>query len=331
MKLADQLITVIAPIHNAADRIEGFLAELHTVLSRHYDQFEILLIDRGSDDTTRVLVNALLSKWTGVRYLRLSRRFDVPTSLTAGLDVAIGDICVTLLPETDPTEAIPEVVRICLEKQNLVLGEKSDASQSWVANRVESIYAWACARFLQLRFPRHTTYFTALSRSAIQQMSRTQDKFRFLTTLHNSLGVPYTLYPYTPKPNPVRPGLFARLWNSVNASLDLIVLNSLRPLRLVTMGSLALSFANLLYMGYITAIYFLKPNPAEGWVTASSQAAMNFFLLFATLSVLSEYLGRLLSESKDRPFYYILEELNSLERVSGEGRRNTLAEPRAVR
>jgi hypothetical protein len=330
MKTSDQLISVVVPIHNEAALLPAFLQEATEVLGTHYDQFELLLVDNGSDDGTDVQMAVLLEKWKGIRYLRLSRRFDTQTALTAGLDVAIGDICVTLMPETDPVALVPQLVESCAKSKALVVGQCRTPSGGFTARAIGWAFHMVCAKLLGIHYPRHSTFLAALPRTAISQMAKVRDKFRFLTTLHSHLGMPYSLFPYDAKRAPRR-GVLSQAWASINASLDMVVTNSIHPLRLVTIGSLMLSFANLAYMGYIVAIFFFKPNPAEGWVTASSQNAMNFFLLFLTLSVLSEYLGRLLMESKDRPSYFIVEERNSAERVAGESRLNTLSEARVAR
>lgn len=330
MKIADQLISVVVPFYNEADLLPDFLHEVFHALSAHYEQFEVLIVDNGSDDATDTEITEHLQKWNGLRYLKLSRRFDTATALTAGLDVAIGDICVTLLPATDPVAILPALIAECARTKSLVIGECRDSGLSFPSRLASRGFHFLCAHLLGVRFPNDSTFLAALPRHAIQQMAKVRDKFRFLTTLHNQLGMPVTRFAYEAKTASDQNAL-GRFWASLNSSIDLVVLNTTHPLRMVTIGSLAISFANVLYMGYIVAIFFFKPNPAEGWVTASSQNAINFFLLFLTLSVLSEYLGRLLTESKERPSYYILEERHSLEKVSGETRRNTLSEARATR
>ena len=51
-----------------------------------------------------------------------------------------------------------------------------------------------------------------------------------------------------------------------------------------------------------------------------------FFLLFVILTVLSEYIGHILVESRDRPLYYVLEERNSRGAVAPDARRNVVME-----
>jgi hypothetical protein len=63
--------------------------------------------------------------------------------------------------------------------------------------------------------------------------------------------------------------------------------------------------------------------PVErGWTTTNLQLSVMFFILFLSLAVISEYLGRILSESRRGPEYIVLEELVSSRFIADEGRRN---------
>ena len=66
-----------------------------------------------------------------------------------------------------------------------------------------------------------------------------------------------------------------------------------------------------MYLAYIAFVYCLKTHVAEGWTTTSLEISIMFFFLFLILSVLCEYVGRLLEEVQDRPLYFIAQEKNS--------------------
>ena len=51
-----------------------------------------------------------------------------------------------------------------------------------------------------------------------------------------------------------------------------------------------------------------------------------FFFVLLILAVVSEYIGRLLGESKGRPLYYVRDEANSSVLVSGEERKNVVTD-----
>jgi polyisoprenyl-phosphate glycosyltransferase len=104
--------------------------------------------------------------------------------------------------------------------------------------------------------------------------------------------------------------------------------NSTRPLRLVGWLALLAAFLNLAYIGYVFAVRIFKTRVAEGWMTLSLQNAGMFLLLFLILAVVTEYVGRILDETRERPLYYIAEEANSSVMVPSAERRNVVRESR---
>ena len=52
-------------------------------------------------------------------------------------------------------------------------------------------------------------------------------------------------------------------------------------------------------------------SAAQGWASTNTFNAAMFFLLFAMMAVLSEYVQKILDESRQRPLYYVAYESNS--------------------
>lgn len=48
------------------------------------------------------------------------------------------------------------------------------------------------------------------------------------------------------------------------------------------------------------------------------------FFIFVILTVLSEYVGRILEETRHRPLYYVLDEINSSVLIANTERRNVV-------
>jgi hypothetical protein len=161
-----------------------------------------------------------------------------------------------------------------------------------------------------LNLPQNTTHFRVLSRPAVNAVTQIKDHMRYLHTLSAYVGYSNQSFLYTPiyrRPQP-RSKSF---WESVNLAINIVVANSTQPLRIVSWLGVVASGLDLLYMGYIVAIYLFKTEVAAGWVTQSMQNAGMFFFLFLILAVLCEYVGRLLRETRDRPLYYVQGEQNS--------------------
>lgn len=319
---ADLLVSVVAPVRNQATILPGFLESLVPLLRQHYEHFEVVLIDDGSTDNTQTILPSLLDRYPNVRALRLSRAFGADIAITSGLDSAIGDVVVTLRPETDPPGLIPSLVEQCRSGKDVLFGVRSSPPpESALKKAAAAAFFWIAKNILQVPILPHATYYQVFSRQALNAIVRIKDKARYLRLLSTDIGYQNRTFRYDALPP--RQGTEERTWAELaGLSIGLLTANSANPLRAVSLMGLLASCLNLLYVGYIVLVYLFKPHVAEGWATLSLQTAGLFFWVLLILTVLSEYVGRILGEIKDRPLYFTLEEMNSRSPSADAERRN---------
>jgi glycosyltransferase involved in cell wall biosynthesis len=318
----DTFISVIAAFHDDAALVEPFIRETAGLLSERYTHYEILLIDDGSRDNTVAKITGLLTQLPNLRLIRLSRRFGTDIALTSGLESAIGDYVVTLIPKTDPPVLIPSLIEDCRQGKEMLFGVRvAETSGSGPLRWATSAFYLLAEKVFRLSILRHATYFQVYSRQALNSVVRVKDKTRYLRLISAILGFSNRTFTYQPiqragdEPD--------RSWaDSFTLALGLLTAHSANPLRVVSLTGLLASVLNLLYAFYILSVYLLKPHVAEGWTTLSLQTAGLFFWVLLILTVLSEYIGRILGELKDRPLYFTLEEKNSSVLTPDAERRN---------
>ena len=326
MTASDVFVSVVAPLQDDADVFVPFVAEAIAVLTANYTNFELVLVDDGSRDETSSRIGGLLASHRCVRYIRLSRRFGLEAAIAAGLDTVIGDFTVVMRPATDPPALIPALVTKAREGKGIVFGVCMERLGDPVWASTGSRWYWAFGRrFLDLNVPEGASYFQCLSRSAVNGVTRIKDKYRSIRLLASSMGSDVETLPYAPLKRRPRPRVRGFL-ESLDLAAGITVSQSTRPLRFVSALGLVASFLNLLYMGYVITIYLTRSHVAEGWTTTSLQLSGMFFLLFLIMAVLSEYVGRVLEESRDRPLYHAVEERSSNVMVRDSERRNVVGE-----
>jgi glycosyltransferase involved in cell wall biosynthesis len=325
MSRQDCFVSVIAPLRNDADIIDAFIPEVMTALEDAYVHYELVLVDDGSTDATVERVRQMIERYRNLRLIRLSRRFGQEIAISAGLDSVIGDFVVVMLPDSDPPALIVDMVERARQGAGIVFGVRRDrAGEPWLLRTGAGVFYWLARRVLRLDIPPNTTHFRVLSRQAVNALTQIKDRSRYLHTLSSYVGYLNQAYPYDPVERRKHPRRKS-LGEAVRLAVRISVANSTQPLRLASVVGLGASVANLLYMVYIAGVYFFKDEVAEGWVTSSAQAAAMFFFLFLILTVLCEYVGRLLDEVKGRPLYYVMEEHQGGVPV-GDHERNVVSE-----
>ena len=326
MVASDCFVSVVAPLYNDSAIVESFILDIVKTLRNNYAHYEVVLIDDGSNDDTVDKVNGMLSKYECIRLIRLSRTFGQEIAISAGIDSVIGDFAVIMLPDSDPPELVPHIVEQSRDGSGIVFGiRKHRAKEPLLLKGGASLFYWFSHRILKLNIPKNTTHFRVLSRKSINALIQMKDRLRYLQTLSAYVGYSNQSFVYEPLERRARPRKKS-IWEALNLAINIIVTNSTFPLRLVSWLGLAVSALNLLYIGYVVLNFFFNDHLAEGWVTRSLQNSVMHFFLFLILAVLSEYIGRLLNESKDRPLYYVLDELNSSVMIADEDRKNVVME-----
>ena len=324
MAISDCFVSVVAPLRNDSTIVADFAAEVIEVLRDNYSNYELVLVDDGSEDDTVTKVTSLLGSYECIRLIRLSRKFGTEIAITSGIESVIGDFVVVMLPDSDPPRLMPEMVRQAREGQGIVFGVREDRSgESLLMRTATDFFYWCAAKLFKLRIPKNSTKFLVLSRQAVNAVIRIKDRYRYIRLLSTYVGYTNQTFVYAPISRYERPrtkGFF----EAVNLAIGVIVSNSIHPLRFVSWLGLIAGTLNVLYGGYVAAVYLFSNHVAEGWTTISLQAAGMFFFVFLILTVLSEYVGHILEESRERPLYHVLEERNSSVLLADQERRNVV-------
>lgn len=327
MARSDCFVSVVAPLDNDEDIVREFVEDVIAVLRREYTSYELVLVDDGSTDATVEHVSQTLPVHECIRLIRLSRRFGREEAIAAGLDSAIGDFVVVMTPESDPPELIPEIVERCRKAGcGVVSGVRTTRRGEPLYLRIGArLFSWYTHRIMKLDVPRDSTDFHAFNRQSVNAITRIKDRLRYLRTFSAWVGYGRATMPYEPIRRRPRPRSKS-LGQAVNLAINLIVANSTHPLRVAAVLS-GLSAAGSAVFAAVSLIRLIVGNePRPAWAPLAVAAALAGTFLFATLAILCEYTGRLLSETQDRPLYFVLEERNSSVLIAHEARKNVVTD-----
>lgn len=309
---SDILVSVLTVVNNDGDLIEAFVAETAKVISASFQYYELLIVDNGSQDDSSEKIQALQKQFPNIRLLRLSKAYNKEIALAASLDNSIGDYVVIMDLLCDPPELIPRLVQQAASGYDVVIAEAADRGRdSWMESTLRKVFYSLASRILGYTLQPQASYFRVLSRRVVNSLIQIKNKSRYFKYFTALVGFRQIHIPYQRVYRCSRPSGKLTFFESMGNALDIILSNSAKPLRWAAWLGLLASSINLAYFGYIFLITLVKRKIAEGWLTTNVMSTLMFFFLFLILAILSEYVSRILEETKDRPLYFIDYEVDS--------------------
>lgn len=308
---SDCFVSVVAPLFNDGAIVESFVDDVLGVLAAHYANYELVLIDDGSEDDLRQRVERLMRSRPCIRLIRLSRHFGEEIAITAGLDSVIGDFVVVMMPDTDPPALIPTLIAQARGGVEILLGTHKTRRRESLCLKVGSrLFHWYCRAVLRIQLLRGGTAFRVLHRRAVTALTRIRDRHRYLRFMSVQIGYTTQSFVYEPLNRGARPRA-RRLVDAVDMAMNVIMNTTRHPLRCVSWLGICASVANVIYALYVAYSLVLGDDLEPGWASLCLQNASMFFFVFLILTVLSEYIGYLSLETRQRPLYHILDESHS--------------------
>ena len=289
------------------------------VLKRNYSNYEVVVIDNDVPVARMSKVFDLLDDTPCIRVVKLSRMEQRDVCVYAGLEAAIGDVVVVLVGGQDPPELLTDLVERT-DKTDMVFGVSETRTRRGIVNHYGALlFYWYNKRFLRIDIPENSTYFMAFNRKTINALTRSTRFARHIRFQARQIGYSSQLFPYIPLPHRSEK---RSLFSLFAAALELATNYSKQPLRLVSWLGFGVAVINLFYVMYVVAVVFFKKHVAEGWTTLSLQSSFMFFMLFLIMTILVEYVARILDESRGDSPYHIVDEINSRISVADATRRN---------
>lgn len=304
------LLSVIVPCYNEEEVIMHTHERLASVLETIAPAFEIIYVDDGSRDRTAQLLQRLHMLDHHVRVVRLSRNFGHQIAASAGLDYARGDAVVLIDADLqDPPEVIGQMVEKWREGYHVVYGQRETRQgetrfKLWTAR----LFYRLINRLSEVAIPLDTGDFRLIDRAVVNALRQMRERHRLLRGMTSWIGFRQCALPYERAERLAGTSKYP-LRKMLALAADGIVSFSAVPLKLVTLVGLGFSALSVIGIIYAIAQRLLTQNWVPGWTLIFIVLLMIGGLQFVFLGVLGEYVGRIYSEAKGRPLFFVVEAL----------------------
>lgn len=302
------LLSVVAPVYDEEELIEAFVARA-TASVADYD-FELLLVNDGSKDSTPEILDRIAERDPRVRVIHLSRNFGHQAALTAGLEHAIGDVVAMIDADLqDPPELIPEMVRRWREGSDVVYAVRRQREGETAFKLATASWFYKLFRQLaQVDLEPNSGDFRLLDRRALDALLSMTERSRFLRGMTVWVGFSQTAVSYERDARAAGETKYT-LRKMLRFSLDAIASFSHLPLQLATYVGLLSAGLAFIAIPVVIAMHFAGSYlPGFGTITIAILLLGGIQLI--ALGVIGEYVGRIYDEVKHRPLYIVSDERN---------------------
>lgn len=306
-------LSIVIPMYCEEEVVNECYNRLTTVCKdiENYE-YELIFVDDGSIDKTLSILVELATNDKNVKVISFSRNFGHQCAVTAGLKYVTGDAIVIIDSDLqDPPELIPEMLNLWEKGNKVIYGKrKKREGESKFKLLSASMFYKTLNALSDVDIPKDTGDFRLVDREVVDTINSLPEHNKFLRGLFSWVGYKQYAFEYERKERFAGKTKYP-LKKMLKLAGDGIVSFSNKPLKILgSFGliSILISFVILIYA--LLSFVFDWNNITAGWT--SLMVAITFFAGVQLLSLwmMSEYIGRIYDETKQRPQYIIDKKIN---------------------
>jgi polyisoprenyl-phosphate glycosyltransferase len=310
---AAQGLSIVVPLHNEA----AGLASLHqrlcalarTLRDRYGLACEVVYVDDGSLDATLAIARGLAAEALDIQVVSLSRNFGKEAALMAGLDHARrGAVLFMDGDGQHPPALVEELVSHWIDGGfDVVYTAKAHRDNEPLARRlaVRGFYAlinWGARQ----KIPEDAGDFRLLSPRAAAALRQLPERNRFFKGLASWIGFRQIRVDYEPAPRAHGITTFSAS-RLVGLSIEGLTSFSVAPLRFASLLGVLLASAAFLFGLSILWETWTTGKSVPGYPSLMVGLMTIGGVQLIMIGIVGEYIGKILSELKARPIYFVAE------------------------
>ena len=306
-------LSVVVPLYNEAAGLTTFHGRLAEVLGRLREsrglRCEVVYVDDGSRDATLEVARALPADACDVQVVSLSRNFGKEAALLAGLDHARNGALLFMDGDGQhPPALIQTLVNHWLDMgYDVVYTAKSHRINEPMSMRIAVRLFYAIINWgAKQRIPENAGDFRLLSPRAADALRRLPERNRFFKGLASWIGFRQVRIDFDP-PEREHGQTSWNVRRLIGLSIEGLTSFSVAPLRLASIIGLLLALAAFVFGCEILFETIVFGESVPGYPSLLIGIMVLGGVQLMMIGIMGEYIGKVLSEIKARPVYFVAE------------------------
>ncbi len=302
-----KLISILIPCYNEAQSLPILIPKLEDIANnlKHYD-WEFLCVNDGSKDNTLEVLRELRKEYNRVNYIDLSRNYGKENAMLAGFDYVKGDCMVIMDADLQHP---PHVIIQMLEKweegnDDVYASRLSRGKESWLRKKLSLLYYRILQRSTRLEVLPNVGDFRLLDRRCINALKQMRENNRYTKGMYCYIGFRKTYVTFETEDR-IAGESSMNYKTLINLAIEGILSYTTVPLRIATVIGVLTSLFAFVYMLVVFIKTLLYGDPVQGYPTMMIVILFLGGIQLLALGILGEYIGRIFTETKNRPVYFV--------------------------
>ena len=306
-------LSIVVPVFNEAAGLAALHARIAAIAGRLKERWrlatEVVYVDDGSRDDTLAIATALPADVMDVQVVSLSRNFGKEAALLAGLDHArFGAVLFMDGDGQHPPTLVETLVGHWLDDgYDVVYTAKANRENEPFLRRlsVHGFYAllnWGARQ----QIPEDAGDFRLLSPRAAAALKQMPERNRFFKGLASWIGFRQLRVDYEPAARSHGTTKWS-VFSLIGLSIEGLTSFSVAPLRFASLLGLLLAGAALIFGVQILIETFVYGQSVPGYPSVVVGLMVLGGVQLIMIGIMGEYIGKILSELKARPVYFVAE------------------------
>lgn len=303
-------VSFVIPVYNEESNLPMLADRLVKIMDQSPITLEAVLIDDGSRDNSRTMLQQLALSDPRFHVVLLSRNHGHQLALTAGLSVARGSEGVFVLDGDlqDPPELLDMFYAKFKEGYDVVYAVREKRKEVFYKRFAYFIFYRILKKIANIEIPLDSGDFSFMSRRVVNVLNKMPEESRFIRGMRTWIGFKQIgiAYDRQERASGDSKYSFSKL---VQLALNGIYNFSEFPIKFVTsLGGFAI-ISSVIYLIFVVVKKMFFDQVIEGFTALLFVIILFGGIQLMAIGVLGEYILRIFFQSKSRPNFIIEKEI----------------------
>lgn len=299
-------ISVVSPIYRAEKILPELLRQINHALNDADVRYEIILVNDASPDDSWKVMQSLLSNYSMLRLINLSRNFGQHYAIKAGVDHASGEYVVVM--DCDLQDNPYEIVSLyhkAKEGFDIVSAKRIQREDGFFKRIMSNLFFRFYSFWTETNIDGSIGNFAMYHCNVIDAYKKISERGQSLLLFTRWLGFSQSsiVVKHQKRFEGTSSYNFSKL---IDLAIENIISQSNKPLRMSIKLGFLLTFLSFIFEVYLIVRRLMYDIPM-GWTSIMVAIVFLSGLVFANLGLLGLYIGRIYDEAKHRPLYIIMD------------------------